>query len=206
MTRRTGLFGGTFDPPHMGHLIIAGSIMQKLDLARVIFIPTGLAPHKLRQPSTPAKHRLKMLELALADNSAFEISDHDIKRDGPCFSIDTIKDFQLTLPNDDLFWLIGADSLGDLPTWYEFEELICRLDVVSAWRGGVEIDKILDRLSSHVEPKLFEKLKNGIVRTPMIEISATEIREMVSRKEDIRYLVPEAVRRYIAEEGLYVRC
>jgi nicotinate-nucleotide adenylyltransferase len=200
---KIALYGGTFDPPHLGHLISAQSIADQLALDKVIFIPAGRPPHKLHQTISPAEHRLKMVELAIADNPQFAVSNWELSSTGPAYTILTIEHFLSAYPNDSFFWIIGADSLADLPTWREFRRLIETVNIVTAWRGGIDIEAVLMTLAQTLEPAHFEKLKKNLVRTPMIELSAREIREKVRQGRSIRYSVPEAVERYIIKEGLY---
>ncbi|NLE28616.1 MAG: nicotinate-nucleotide adenylyltransferase [Phycisphaerae bacterium] len=200
---KIGLFGGTFDPPHLGHLISAQTIVDHLALDKMIFIPAGRPPHKCHQIISHADRRLKMVQLAIADNPQFEVSDWELHQTGPAYTILTIEHFSSAFPNNSLFWIIGADSLADLPTWREFRRLIESINIVTAWRGGVDIEKVLNNLARTLDPAHFEKLKKNLVRTPMIELSATEIRQKVRQGHSIRYRVPPAVEQYIINEGLY---
>ena len=206
MADKTGLLGGTFDPPHLGHLILAQSLINADRLDRVIFVPSGQPPHKSVSEISKGNHRFRMVELAIENNSSFEISDLELNKQEPCYTIDTVGYFynENEFSADKLFWIIGADSLGELPTWFKFEELIENVDILTAYRGGLDIDNILAKLSEEVSRPAFEKLKNGIVRTPMIEISSSDIRKSVAEGKDIRFLVPDAVREYIEREGLYL--
>lgn len=203
MSQRIGLFGGTFDPPHLGHLILAQSLADAASLDRVIFIPAGRPPHKRTEPISSAAHRLKMLALAIDGHPAFEISTYEINATQPSYTIDTVRHFQATLLTDDLYWMIGSDSLCELHTWRQFEELVKTIDILTAHRGGFDISDVLDVVSKNVSELAFEKLQACIVRTPMIEISASHIRWLVAEGREIRYLVPDAVRDYILREGLY---
>ena len=203
MSNRIGLFGGTFDPPHTGHLIMAESLRQDAELDRVIFLPSGQPPHKIDWNITPAPHRREMVRLAIAGNPQFTISDWELTQSGPCYTLETAKYFKSQFPDQQFCWLIGSDSLADLPTWHGFEELIMTIDILTAQRGGFALDTILQQVSDEVSRRAFDKLKANIVRTPTIEIASRNIRRRVKRGQDIRYLVPEAVREYILREGLY---
>jgi nicotinate-nucleotide adenylyltransferase len=200
---KIGLYGGTFDPPHVGHLISAQTLADELSLDKVIFIPAGHPPHKLHQAISPADHRLKMLQLAVADNPRFEVCDWELHQTGPAYTILTVEHFRSAFPGDTFVWIIGADSLRDLPTWREFRRLIEIVDIATAWRGGVEIETVLADIARTLEPAHFEKLKKNLVRTPMIELAASDIREKIRLGRSIRYMVPDAVERYIDKEGLY---
>lgn len=203
MSNRIGLFGGTFDPPHTGHLIMAESLRQDAGLEQVIFLPSGQPPHKIDWNITPAPHRLEMVRLAIAGNPQFTLSDWELTQPGPCYTLETAKYFKNRFPDQKFCWLIGSDSLADLPTWHGFEELITTIDILTAQRGGFALDTILNQVSDEVSRRAFDKLKANIVRTPTIEIASRNIRRRVKRGQDIRYLVPEAVRDYILREGLY---
>jgi len=198
-----GLFGGTFDPPHLGHLIMAKSLMDQAGLDRVVFIPSGTPPHKRRKPILAGEHRLRMVRLAVEGNERFEVSDWELGRSEPCYTINTVDQFQRRYPETEFACLIGSDSLGELPTWHRFDELVRKVRILTAWRGGLEMEEILGRLREQVSGEVFEKLRAGVVRTPMIEIAATDLRAAVARGGDVRYLTPEAVRAYILEHGLY---
>lgn len=203
MSRKTALFGGTFDPPHLGHLILAESLASEAGLDRVIFIPTGRPPHKPAQQIIPSEHRCRMVSLAIADNPSFEISRWEVDQPTPNYTITTTAHFRRELPDDELYWLIGCDSLAELPTWRQFEQLISQIEILTAWRGGFDVDRALGQLAAKLSPPALNKLKANIIRTPMIELSSSDIRRRVSRSQDIRYLVPEPVRQYINAQGLY---
>jgi len=203
VSEKIGLYGGTFDPPHLGHLISAQAMAELLSLHRVIFLPAGQPPHKLCRPISTGQHRLAMLQLALADNPLFQIDDWELSVDGPAYTINTIRYFQAILPGRTLYWFIGADSLADLPTWYRFEELIDAVEIVTAWRGGLDIERVLADLQTKIDQRHYEKLRKNVLRTPMIEISASDIRRKIHAGQSIRYLVAPAVAQYIRREGLY---
>jgi len=203
LANKTALFGGTFDPPHLGHLVLAQSLADAVGLDRVMFIPSGRPPHKPTRQITAAEHRCKMLSLAIDDNPRFQLSDWELNQPPPNYTINTVRHFLRDLPGEKLYWLIGSDSLGELHTWFRFEELARMIDILTAWRGGFELAQILGELAGRVSPSAFQKLKKNIIRTPMIELSSSQIREMVSQGREIRYLVADPVRDYIAEQGLY---
>ena len=204
MAEKIGLYGGTFDPPHWGHLISAQVIAETLTLSKVIFLPAGHPPHKMNHPITPATHRIEMVRLAIAENPRFELCDWETQQNGPNYTIQTVRYFRSQVkPEDELYWIIGADSLADLPTWYEFDSLIETVSIVTAWRGGVEIDRTLNELQQKLSPDQYEKLRKNLVRTPRIEIAARDLRARVQQGLGLRYFVPPAVEEYIDREGLY---
>jgi nicotinate-nucleotide adenylyltransferase len=201
---RIGLYGGTFDPPHAGHLISAQIVAETLNLSKVIFLPAGQPPHKTNLAITPVHHRLKMVELAIADNPRFELCDWETRQPGPNYTIQTVRHFQeLMQPNNEFYWIIGADSLADLPKWFEFESLIETVSIATAFRGGFEIERIFEELKPKLSPAHLEKLRKNLVKTPMIEIAAHELRSRVQRGLGLRYFVPPSVEDYINKEGLY---
>jgi nicotinate-nucleotide adenylyltransferase len=201
---KIGLYGGTFDPPHAGHLISAQTVAETLNLSKVIFLPAGQPPHKTDQTITPVHHRLKMVALAIAGNPLFELCDWETRQTGPNYTIRTVRHFQEQLSaGDELYWIIGADSLADLPTWFEYESLIETVSIATACRGGLEIDRILEKLKSNLSFAHLEKLRKNIVKTPMIEIAAHGLRSRVQLGLGLRYFVPPAVEEYIDREGLY---
>ena len=190
--RRIGILGGTFDPVHIGHLILAQEAYIRLHLEKVVFVPAAMPPHKDPKSVTPASHRLRMVELAVAGDPRFEVSDVELKRSGRSYTIDTLRYMKSLWPEARLFLLIGADNLRELPTWKEYEALFRLSRIVVAHRPGAEPGgELMDRVQ--------------FLPIPMVAISASEIRKRVSKGEPVRYLVPPEVERYIEEQGLY-RC
>jgi len=203
MSQRVGLYGGSFDPVHHGHLIVARSVAEHLGLDRFYLLPSSRPPHKETNALTVANHRAAMVELAVAGEPVLAMSDAELKRHGPSYTIDTVHHFRETLEeNAELFWLIGGDWLADLPTWRRAEELVDACSIVTAVRpgwSGFDRQRLVDVWG---EPRA-ERLVGGIVETPMIDISSTDIRGRVRAGRSIRYLVPDSVADYIAAEGLY---
>ena len=189
---RIGVLGGTFDPVHIGHLILAQEAYTKLALDRVLFVPAAVPPHKDPGAVSPAHHRLRMVQLAVGDDPRFQASDLEFRRPGKSYTVDTLRHIRKLWPGSKLFLLIGADNLGELPTWKEYEELFLLSEVVVAHRPGAEpCGELADRVR--------------FLSIPMVSISATYIRRRVADGEPIRYLVPREVEEYIGEHGLY-RC
>ncbi len=196
---RVGIIGGTFDPIHYGHLIIAEEARVKVGLARVIFIPAGNPPHKLRRPYSPAHHRYRMVELAIASNPYFEVSPIEVNRPGPSYSVDTVRMLREEMgPGVELYFIMGVDSLAGILTWHRPEELIklCRIIAVNRPGYGVDIDA-LDQVLPGIKKQVI------FIKAPEIGISSTEIQERVRAGLPIRYLVPPEVERYIYEHNLY---
>lgn len=196
-----GVFGGTFDPVHNGHLAVAEEVKTQLNLAQVIFVPAGQPWLKTDRTISLSEHRLKMLRLALADKSYFKLSTIDVERAGPSYTIDTITELREKLSDEDeLFFILGRDSLAQLPQWRDTARLIqlCYLVVVPR-PGSPRPD--LKALEASI-PGLSQRVM--LLDRPEIDVSATIIRDRVARGLSIRHLVPEPVNRYIKEQGLYM--
>ena len=196
-----GVLGGTFDPVHNGHLIVAEEAKARLNLAEVIFVPAGQPWLKADIPISPAEHRLQMLRLAIADKPHFKLSTIEIERAGASYSVDTIAELQSQLGNgDELFFILGWDSLAELPQWREPKRLIKLCYLVAAPRTGHLCPK-LKALEASI-PGISQRVM--LLDEPEIDISASVIRDRVARGLSVLHLVPEAVNRYIKEHGLYV--
>lgn len=188
--QRIGIFGGTFDPPHLGHLIAAEKVREKFALEKILFVPAAIPPHKQQQPVSDATHRLAMTMLATQDNASFEASDVEIHREGPSYTVDTLT--ELSDGRSELYLIIGTDQLGSLRSWHRFTELF-RLSKVVVVARSQSLTQVDAEIVSKVE----------LLPMPLIDISSTGIRRRVKARESIRYLVPENVREYIEREGLY---
>lgn len=195
---RIGVLGGTFDPIHKGHLHIARELRKALALDRIIWIPAGRPPHKSGQIVSADADRLAMLRLALRDAPLDEISTIEIDRPGPSFTADTLGQLSQDLAPARLVFLMGEDSLRDLPTWRDPERILQAADVAVAGRPGVDID--LDALTLDL-PAL--RGRAHVIPTPELAISSTEIRQLAAEGKPIDHLVPAAVAGYIAARGLY---
>ncbi|HKQ47085.1 MAG TPA: nicotinate-nucleotide adenylyltransferase [Phycisphaerae bacterium] len=203
MSQRIGLYGGSFDPIHFGHLISARSIAEQLGLARIVLIPSARPPHKRGVVLSDARHRLAMVKLAVAGDPLFEVSDVELHRAGPSYTIDTVADFRTRLgPEVELIWIIGADSLPELPTWHRIAELVTQVRIVTATRPGWK-PPALEALAAVVGAVRAQALFDDCVSTPAIDISSTQIRERAAKKRSIRYLTPDEVTSYISKNGLY---
>jgi nicotinate-nucleotide adenylyltransferase len=198
---RVGILGGTFDPVHLGHLIIAEEARSCLVLHRMAFVPAGQPPHKLDRTITGTEQRLHMLREAIAGNPCFELSRVDIDRPGPCYSVDTVRLLQeLWGADTEIHFLVGSDSLAEMPTWHHPERLIQLCRIVAVRRPGYEIDLgALDRAIPGAAARI------EMLDAPVLDISSTEIKLRVREGRSIRYLVPAPVERYIYEHGLYRR-
>ena len=196
---RVGLLGGSFDPPHIGHLLLAEEARDQLGLSEVHLAPAGQPPHKLELAMTPVADRVRMTELAIADNSCFRLSRVDADRPGPHYTIDLVKLVRDQLPREaELFFLMGFDSLRDLPKWREPGQLIRTAHLVALTRPDIPIhwDTLEEKL-----PGVRERVT--LLDMPELEIASHDLRERVRKGRSIRYMVTEPVRLYIEERRLY---
>jgi nicotinate-nucleotide adenylyltransferase len=199
MPERIGIFGGTFDPPHLGHLILASEAHVQLKLTRLLWVLTPVPPHKMNRPISSLDDRLAMVKLALKDEPAFELSNIEIERPGPHYTLDTIHVFSNQYPNADLILLLGGDSLRDLPTWHRPADLVAACHQIGVMRRpGDSID--MDKLEAKI-PDLKTKVK--FVEAPLLEIASSEIRRRAARGLQFRYYLLPAVYQYIQEHNLY---
>lgn len=195
---RLGVLGGTFDPPHFAHLIMAECARDQLGLDRVLWVVSSEPPHKQGQAVSPIEHRLHMVEMVLADNPAFELSRVDIDRPGPHYTVDMLSLLADQYLGSELFFLLGSDSLCHLPDWREPARLIRQATLVVMERAAVECD--MAKLDSSI-PGLHDNVIFGTA--PLIDISASDIRSRVAGGRTIRYLLPANVETYIHTQGLY---
>ncbi len=189
-----GIFGGTFDPPHLGHLIVAETVRERLALELILFMPANFPPHKEGEPVASTTHRLNMLQLAVAGNSYSKVSDLEIRRGGKSYTIETLRSLRNLYPGDTLFLIIGSDNLRIFPAWKEPEDVLKSSRVVVIDRPGLVRDAIENEFVQRVQ----------FVQVPTIEVSATDIRGRIRDGKTIRYMVPEPVRAYIEDNKLYV--
>ena len=202
MNQRIGIYGGTFNPIHIGHLIIAEDILIQKKLDKIIFVPNAHPPHKEESFLLEPKQRYEMVKLALEDTEHFELSDIEMVQNGYSYTINTMSYFATRYPGDILYFILGADSLFEIHLWRDIEKLIENFSFIIARRTGSSLtaEKINTiPLSSTLKGKLLE----GVVHTPLIEISGTMIRKRCMEKTSIRYLVPDRVRRYIINNKLF---
>lgn len=190
---KIGIFGGTFDPIHNGHLIIAETVRSDYPLDRILFIPSAQPPHKKENPVSPFETRLNMVARAIEGVDLFECSDIEQRRGGLSYSIQTVQNLIEEHPVDDFYFIIGGDSLVELHTWYQPDQLLSSLPVIVANRPGFDL--------SGVRPDWLRQVH--IIKTPLIEISSTNLRERVRQGHSIRFQVPENVIACIEQEGLY---
>jgi nicotinate-nucleotide adenylyltransferase len=188
---RLGIFGGTFDPPHVGHLLVGIDAVEALALDRLIFIPTGRQPLKANVVTAPAAARLAMTQRLIGDDRRFGVDSIEIDRDGLSFTVDTLRAFAARAPEAERFFLLGADAWRSFPRWRSPDEIMRLATVVVLTRGGEPIGPASAGLRPRVLP------------TRRIDVSSTEIRSRVRAGLSLRGFVPEAVREYIEQNGLY---
>lgn len=197
--RRVGVMGGTFDPIHHGHLVAASEVQAWFDLDEVVFVPTGSPWQKTGEPGrvvSPAEDRYLMTVIATAANPKFRVSRVDIDRDGPTYTIDTLRDLAAEMPDADLYFITGADALTNIFTWRDVDELFKLARFVGCTRPGYDLDPrtVGDIPSDRV----------SLVEIPALAISSTDCRERTHRGEPIWYLVPDGVVQYVAKHRLYL--
>jgi len=185
--KKIGILGGTFNPPHIGHLIIAEQVKDQLGLAEVWFIPTYISPHK-QKSSITVDQRIKMLEKSIDNNNSFSINLIEVERKGTSYTIDTIKILKDQFPNVEFYFIIGADMVEYLPQWKNIEELAELVTFVGVRRSNYYLESPYPLKTADV---------------PVIEISSTDIRSRIKNKKTIKYLVTDAVRKFIEENHLY---
>ena len=187
---------------HMGHLIMAQDALEAFDLEKVLFVPCDLPPHKDSSRLAPAAHRVAMLEKAIEDNPDFEICDIEIQRGGTSYSIDTVRHLRKQHPRNDLFFIIGSDSLMELHLWKDIKELLRLCRFVTFVRPGFDPKKASGK-SLKLETSMSRDLVKNVAAVHQIDISASDIRHRIAEGMSIRYLVPAFVEMYIAEHDLY---
>lgn len=199
---RIGVLGGTFDPIHYGHLVLAEEARVRLQLSRVLFAPARESPHKLGRPLTPAHHRLQMVRLAIASNPAFAASEVDLNRPGPSYTVDTLALLQAQLgPEAELYFLMGMDSLAGLLTWHRPDLLLARAQLAVAVRPGYSVDlQTLERALPGISAR------THLLETPEMGIASLGLRRRVRASLPIRYQLPDSVEAYIRQHGLYRGC
>jgi nicotinate-nucleotide adenylyltransferase len=195
---RIGVFGGTFDPVHLGHLILAEQCREQGGLDQVWFVPAARPPHKPERELTPFAQRVEMLNLAIAGQPAFRVEELEKDRPGPSYTVATLEELNQRHPGSEWFLLIGGDALRDLGGWYQPARIVELATLLVMPRLGVE-QASLDQWRTSLGPTT----RLQVMDVPLIEISSTELRQRVRNGRSIRYLVPRAVEVYIREKGLY---
>ncbi|HUT47186.1 MAG TPA: nicotinate-nucleotide adenylyltransferase [Sedimentisphaerales bacterium] len=201
--RKIALFGGTFDPIHIGHTTVAADAAEHIGAEKIVFVPAKRSPLKGFSPRANDNDRLNMISLAIAGEKNFQVSDYELKRPAPSYTLATIRKFQADYGSEtSIHWLIGADGVDDLTYWYKISELIDACNLTTMYRAGCEppdfakFEEIWGR-------ERIEKLQRNIIQTPLVDISSTEIRNRIAKNGDITKMLHPAVADYIRKNGLY---
>lgn len=197
---RLGIMGGTFDPIHYGHLVAAEMARSKFDLSKVLFIPSGTPPHKDRSDISASGLRFEMIERAIKDNPAFDISALELERKGSSYTVDTLRVLTRTWPEYELYFITGSDALREIFSWREAEEILMMTQFIGAARPGFDASDFLHQVQQE-HPETMGRIH--YLEVPALAISSTDIRARVKRGQPIRYLLPEPVRHFIQQRGLY---
>lgn len=198
--RKIGIMGGTFDPIHYGHLVLAEQIRTQFDLEKILFIPAGIPPHKQDMDITSSKHRYFMTLLATITNPAFEVSKIEIEEESISYTVNTIRKLKSIYRNAELYFITGADALYELDTWNDLDNLLKMCNFIAATRPGID-NKILVEKKEYFNNKYDANII--ITAVPALAISSTDIRNRIKDGESIKYIVPESVEYYIYKNGLY---
>ncbi|MBC7821892.1 MAG: nicotinate-nucleotide adenylyltransferase [Planctomycetaceae bacterium] len=199
---RLGIYGGSFDPVHLGHLLLAETCRDTCELDRVLFLPCGQSPHKPHGAVATGQQRAEMLEFAVAGDPRFGVCRIELERHGPSYTVETLRQLRVEQADSELFFLMGADSLADLPLWRE-PQAILELATIVAVNRGHRPPPDWPSLESRLGPSVCDRMR--IVTMPAIDLSATEIRERTHSGRSLRFRVPRAVEEYIRQNGLYQR-
>ncbi|MCK5240999.1 nicotinate-nucleotide adenylyltransferase [bacterium] len=197
---RIGVFGGTFDPVHLGHLRVAEEVAECCQLERVIFIPSGIPPHR-RQPETSAAHRLNMVRCAISGNANFSTSPVELQRPGKSYTIDTLIKLSQAHPKDEFYLIIGADQMLKLKKWYQSEQLFEYCRIVAVSRPGTPLQAIQAKMAADFPASILSLI--SFFRVSALDISSTKIRKKIRHQKSVRYLVPKKVSQYIELYHLY---
>ena len=197
------LFGGTFDPIHLGHTTVAEAAARQIDAEKVIFVPAKISPLKGFFPFARDEDRLRMIELALAGNSLFAVSAGELQRPAPSYTLDTVRQFQRRYgPETSLHWLLGADGIGDLVHWHQIQELIDECHLTTMRRPGYPTPDV-SRFEPLWGPQRVTKLQHDMIETPLVDISSTKVRNRLATGENVAGMLHPDVIEYIREHGLY---
>ncbi len=199
---RLGIFGGTFDPIHVGHLLLAEHAREVLRLDRVLFLPAAIAPHKLDRRASDGKVRLEMLQLAIGGNPHFAADDRELRRGGTSYTVETLAELKREIPDQELVFLMGADSLSELHTWRD-PVGICQLAFVAVLARGGMPSPDMNLLGPYMPHASAEQLAAHLVPMPQIEISSSDIRRRIAAGQSVRYQLHPAVAAYVAAQKLY---
>lgn len=203
MRRKTALFGGTFDPVHIGHTVVAIDAMKQIGAEKVVFIPAKRSPLKGFLPSAGDEHRLAMIALAIADIDNFDVSDCELNEPAPSYTLDTVRQFQNDYGDDvSVCWLVGADGVADLQYWHAIEELIDACELCIMYRAGCDRPDFA-KFEDIWGRERVEKLERNVIETPLVDVSSTQVREALALGGDVSGMLHPDVAEYIRRHGLY---
>jgi len=201
--RKIALFGGTFDPIHLGHASVAAEAMKHIGAEKLVFIPAKRSPLKGFSPCASDEDRFAMIALSIAENKNFELSDYELKGPEPSYTLQTVRQFQADYGSEtSIYWLVGADSIDDLTYWYRIVELIDECNISAMCRAGCEPPNFA-KFEAIWGCQRVEKLQRNVIQTSLIDISSTEIRDKLAQGLDVTDMLHPAVADYIRERGLY---
>jgi len=195
---RIAIMGGTFNPIHIGHLVCAEEAVSQYGLDRVLFMPTGIPPHKEVEAGVGSEDRFRMTQIAIAGNPRFEVSRYEIDKKALCYTVDTLRHFRAEMPDAQLFFISGTDAVIEILEWKDPEEVLNLATMIAATRPGFPLEEIPGKVR-----ELMEEGRVRVMEIPCIGVSSSLVRARVSAGRSIRYLVPEAVERFIEKEKLY---
>ena len=197
------MFGGTFDPVHLGHTAVAAAADEHIGAEKVVFVPAKRSPLKAVLPEAGDEDRVAMLRLAISDNGSFELSDYELKKPGPSYTVETVRYFQRQLGEGTLiYWLIGTDTVEDLPYWYGVTELIDECNLAVMYRGGFKPPDF-SKFQPAWGADRVKKMQQNVIETPLIDVSSTEIRRRLAAGRDVNGMVSPKVLQYIRDKELY---
>lgn len=199
--RRIGFMGGTFDPIHYGHLLIAENAYEQFRLDEVIFMPTGTSPHKDSGKILDANERMELIQLAIKGNPHFSCSDYEITKEGICYTYLTLRDFHKQFQDAELYFIMGADSLAYFDSWRRPDEISRLSTILAAVRDGLDLDQLLP-IRDSLEQKYNTRI--GFINTPNFSVSSHMIRQRLAKRQTVRYLIPDAVEAYLKQHAIYV--
>lgn len=190
MSLRIGILGGTFDPIHLGHLIVAQEVHDRLSLDRMILVPAGLPPHRMDEPLTPGRLRVEMVQAAVEGDPRFEVSEIEVARPGPSYTVDTLRALRKAMPDARFYVVLGTDQLRVFHQWHQPEAILALATLVSVDRAGSPADGDIE-------------VPHRPVQVPRIDISASDVRDRIGAGRPVRFLIPDRVLRIIERESLY---
>jgi nicotinate-nucleotide adenylyltransferase len=201
--RKIALLGGTFDPVHLGHTAVASDASGQIGAEKVIFVPAKRSPLKGSLPKADDEHRLAMIAIAIAENSSFDVSDYELRKPAPSYTLQTVRKFQADYGSYAVIcWLVGADGVNDLQHWFAIEELIDACNLCTMYRAGCEPPDFAGFEGIWGRQRV-QKLKRNVIKTPLIDVSSTEIRERLAAGDDVADMLHPGVLDYIRKHSLY---